>query len=345
MKVGKIPYNARLVVLSLFLLALWFGGGFVVPGRGEDRLWNRVRDGQGALWKAQLAAGVPLSKEEDRLETGFIGVEWSGITTTLGELEAKRTSCNPLWALQCLDWFDELGLKAGDRIAVYSSASFPGLLFSVLAAAESRDLDILLAVSLGASTWGANRVEFPWPAMYEVLKDGGFLKTSPAFYTFGGGGERGGGMPPEALSLLRALSAKEGTPLVIPRDLRDAVRYKMDALRDFRPKLLVSVGGSNANLGDSERAVEIPSGLLMPGRAAASRAGDGVIAEALRADIPVLHLLGMRKLAHESGIPWDAGAFSKVRVKLHPLAAAAGLLVFAGVLIFHRRWEWAADGE
>ena len=341
----KISYNARLVLLALFLAALWFGGGFVVPGRGEDRLWKRVRDGQGALWRVQLSAGVPLSKTEDRLETGFIGVEWSEITTTLGELEAKRTSCNPLWALQCLDWFDELGLEPGDRIAIYSSASFPGLLFSVLAAAENRELDILLAVSLGASTWGANRVEFPWPAMYGMLRDGGFLKTAPAFYTLGGGGERGGGMPPEATALLRDFAVKEGTPLVVPRDLRDAVRYKMDALREFKPKLLIGIGGSNANLGDSERAAEVPNGLLLPDKADADALGDGVIAEAVRADIPVLNLLGMRKLAHESGIPWDAGAFSKVRVKLHPLAALAGLIAFAGFLIFHRRWEWADDGE
>ncbi len=345
MKKIKIPYNTKLVLLSLFLLALWFGGGFVVPGRGEDRLWKRVRDGQGALWRAQTAAGVPLSKAEDRLETGFIGIEWSEITTTLGEPEAKRTSCNPLWALQCLDWFDELGLEAGDRIAIYSSASFPGLLFSVLAAAESRDLDILLAVSLGASTWGANLPEFPWPAMYETLRGGGFLKTAPAFYTLGGGGERGGGMSSEATALFRGFATRGGTPLVVPRDLRDAVRYKMAALRKFEPKLLVGIGGSNANLGDSELAAEIPNGLLLPGRADAGALGDGVIAEALRADIPVLNLLGMRKLAHESGIPWDAGAFSKVRVKLHPLTALAGLAAFAGVLILHRRWEWADDGE
>ncbi|GHS98999.1 poly-gamma-glutamate system protein [Synergistales bacterium] len=339
----KTPYNARLVLLAAFLAALWFGGGFKALKREELRLWNLVRAGQNALWERQISVGVPLSAEDDRLKTGFIGLDWSPLTTTLGSLDAKRASCNPLWAVQCLRWFDDLGIKRGDRIAIYSSASFPGLLFSALAAAESRGLDVLLVVSLGSSTWGANRTEFPWPKMHRTLSGGGFVRTRPKFYTLGGGGERGGGIAPEAIDALSEMSRKDGVPLVVPRDIRDAVRIKSEALLEFAPKLMINIGGSSANLGNSESAADIPPGLLRPDRKDKISVGDGVIARALGSGIPVLHLLNMRRLSLENGIPYDASRFSPMAARTTPMTAIAALVAFAVVLFTHRRWEFSTQ--
>jgi poly-gamma-glutamate system protein len=329
------------LLLSVFLVFLRFGVGFGTVSAEEERLWNRVRSGQRALWETQASFGVSLSRADDGLETGFIGTEWSDLSTTLGEIGAKRTSCDPLWALRCLDWFDDLGIKRGERVAIYSSASFPGLLFSVLAAAEERELDILLVVSLGSSSWGANRVEFPWPMMYKTLADGGFIGTRPAFCTPGGAGERGDGIAPELMERLRVLSMENGVPFVVPRDLADAVRFKFDALLRFGPRLLINIGGSNANLG--RIAADIPPGLLRPDDADKIPIGDGVIAKALHSGIPVLHLLNMRRLALENDIPWDTAAFSPARSKSGPLAALVGLTAFAAAMIFHKRWEWKSD--
>lgn len=341
----RFPYNARLALLAAVLCLLWFGGGFRLLNREETRAWDTVRNGQRTLWAAQSAAGVPLAPEEDKLRTGFIGAEWSALTTTLGEIGAKRTSCNPLWAARYLAWFDELGLREGDRIVVYSSSSFPAFLFSALAAAETRGLEVMLAVSLGSSTWGANRVEFPWPAMARVLRESGYMRTPTVFYTPGGTGETGRDFPEETMTLLRGLAASEGVPLWIPADLRDAVRGKTERMLAFKPKLFVSIGGSNANMGDSELGVEIPNGLLLPGKADPSRLGDGVIAEALREGIPVLHMLNVRKLALDGGIPWDAGVFVKAWTGAGPLVAALGLAIFFAVLLTYRRWRWEDDGR
>jgi poly-gamma-glutamate system protein len=339
--VRGVPYNARLVALSIIMALIWFGGGFRLPA-ADGEIWNLVRSGQRALWERQISEGIPLSVADDRLRTGFIGVEWSALSTTLGDLEAKRASCDPLWAIRCLEWFDELGLSAGDRIAVYSSASFPGLLFSVLAAAESRELEVLLVVSLGASSWGANRAEFPWPAMYRTLSEEGFIGTKPAFFTPGGDNERGDGIPQEGMDALRRESIETGVPLIVPNDLDDAIRIKSDALLDFAPRLMINIGGSNANLGRSKTGADIPPGLLMPEDADSFPTGDGVISIALRSGIPVLHMLNLRRLALENGIPWDAAAFTGTRAKISPLAAAAGLAVFGAVLASHRRWGWRA---
>ena len=339
---SKLPYNIRLLLLAVFMLLLWLACALSARPE-EERLWNVVRSGQTALWEKQLEMGISLSEKDDKLKTGFIGVEWSSLTTTLGSAEAKRTSANPLWTARFLDWFDELGLKKGDKIAIFSSASFPAMLFSAIAAAEDRGLEILLSVSLGASTWGANREEFPWPLMEMTLSNGGFIKTRSAFYTPGGGAEIGGGYEPEVMRLLGRLSEEVKIPLIITRSLDEAIRYKSRRLAEFEPKLFVSIGGSNANLGASPDAAEIPNGLLLPHDVAFFSIGDGVIAEALRRGVPVLNILNIRKLALEAGIPWDTGLFIRIRHKLRPWAAFTGLTAFFAVLFTHKRWAWETE--
>lgn len=335
----RFPYNTRLVLLALFLFLLWLVSGFrMLPE--EERVWHTVRNGQKALWDKQIQMGLPLSVEEDRLRTGLIGVEWSHLTTTLGSLEAKRTSCNPLWAAQFLNWFDRLGLKPGDRVVIYSSSSFPGLLFSAIAAAESRELEILLAVSLGSSTWGANRPEFTWIQMSGALLEGGYIKTRPAFYTAGGAAESGLDLPPEILRRLREMSDEDGTRLIIPGTIKNAVSYKSQEMLAFEPKLFISIGGSHANLGDSAEASDIPNGLLLPEAAVSYPIGDGVIASALSSGVPVLNLLNIKKLAIESGIQWDPGIFVKMRFGFNLYLTLLGLLAFSFVLYTHKRWDW-----
>lgn len=333
-------YNFRLVLLSIFLALLWFAGG-VLTGE-QRRVWDTVRNAQRALWAMQAEARVPLSPETDRLRTGFIGVEWSPLTTTLGDLSAKRTSCDPLWAVQYLRWFDDLGLKKGDRVVLYTSSSFPSFALSALAAAEERGLEILLSVSLGSSMWGANRMEFPWPKMARGLREGGFVRTSAAFYTPGGEEDGGGNFSGETMGFLKRLAAEENVPFVVPENLGEAVRFKTERLLDWKPKLFINVGGGEASLGDS--GIVIPSGLLLPGDARSGalevEAAGGVIAEALQAGIPVLHMLGVKKLAEENGIPWDAESFVKIKPASRPSWSVAGLALFFTVLCTHKRWFW-----
>jgi len=337
----RFPYNAVLFILAIVMLLAYFAAG--LRARPEEYgVWDTIRDGQRAIWTAQENSGVGLSREADRLKTGFIGVEWSPLTTTLGSLEAKRTSANPLWALRFIDWFDELGMRKGDRVVIYSSASFPAALFSAIAAAEARGLEIMLSVSLGSSTWGANREEFPWPLMEKTLREGGFIKARASFYTPGGARETGREFTRETLALLERLSEESGIPLVMTETLDEMIRYKSLRLTEFGPKLLISIGGSNANLGDSPDAAEIPNGLLLPKKTESFVTGGGVIAEALRAGIPVVNMLGFRKLALEAGIPWDAGVFARRGHRPGLFASLFGLAVFCAVMVKYKRWTWGA---
>ena len=337
-------YNRRLLFLALALSALWFAGGAAVFFDSEARdVWSRVREGQGFLWQEQLKRGVPLSEDDDKLKTGFIGAEWSPLTTTLGDIRAKRTACDPMWAVQFLHWFDTVGLKEGDRVVIYSSASFPGLLYSALVAAETRGLNVMLGVSLGASTWGANRAEFPWPLMASSLRSGGYIKTRTAFYTLGGVGEMGQDMPEQARALFRELAEKEGVPVLEARNIGEMIRQKTDIMLKAKPALFISIGGSNANMGESDAVLGLPPGLLLPGKVDITQAGDGVIGGAVRSNIPALHLLNISGLASECGIPYDPDDFADISLGsglAFRFFSLIGITLFALVLFTHRRWEW-----
>ncbi len=216
-----------------------------------------------------------------------------------------------------------------------ASSSFPGLLYAVLAAAEERGLEVALGVSLGASTWGANRPELPWPLLAAVLRGGGFLRTRPLLYTLGGDNENGGGMADEARALLTAAAVEDGLAPLPNKTLEEAIAAKMHLVRDAR--LVVSVGGSEGNLGESPDVLRLPPGLLLP----RSGGGNGVIGLALEKGYPVLHLLNLRTLADACGIAWDVRR--PVFSGRGNLAAALGLGLFLLFMATHKRWGWEEE--
>ncbi|MDR2527985.1 MAG: poly-gamma-glutamate system protein [Synergistaceae bacterium] len=327
--------SPRLIFLTVCLLVLFRVRASSPLNAEESRLYARVRAAQDALW-AEMEERGEADAQSDPDKTGFIGVEWSVTTTTLGSPESKRNACDPLWAAQCLRWFEELGLKTGDRIVVLSSGSFPGMLYSVLAAAESRGLQIDLVVSLGSSTWGANRPAAPWPVMEGILRRFLFLSTRPVFYTLGGGGENGGGMPEEGVAALVRAARASGVKLFRSSSLWDIVQRKIELIT-VEVRLVVNIGGALSNLGRDESVISLRNGLLFPKDAV----GDGIIALALKRGVPVLHLLNLRSLAERLGIDFETRRpFFKKRPIAFPLT---GVLLFVLVLATHQRWTWERE--
>ncbi len=326
----------RLSLLTAALALLWGFQAATGLSPAEKDLWRTVRSAQDHLYEWRFPSGG--DNAADPWKTGLIGVEWSPTTTTLGELSAKRTACDPLWAVQIGRWFDEAGLKPGDRVAILASSSFPGLVLSSIAAAEARSLESLLVVSLGASTWGANSPDHPWPVIERELRQGGFVRAKAAFYTLGGDGEAGGSLSPEGRALLEAAARSSGVPLRVPDGLQEAIATKREALQAFGPKMLVSIGGSHANLGDDKTVLDLPPGLVVP--APGMRAGDGVLGHWLGSGRPALHLLAIEKLALKEKIPVDSPPRPWFASSSRAWAAGAGLALFFGVLCTHRRWAW-----
>jgi poly-gamma-glutamate system protein len=62
-------------------------------------------------YKGEL--NIPLSAE-DNYHSGMIGDRYTVITTTLGNLQSKKTSVNPNFAAVIIDMFKEAGIKPGD---------------------------------------------------------------------------------------------------------------------------------------------------------------------------------------------------------------------------------------
>ena len=312
--------------------------------REESRALSRVRAMHASLWEwvnsrevreraerlnkqSALEAFSPPPVQVDPLRSGLIGVEWSAITTTLGPLEVKQAAADPLWTVHMLRWFDQVGLARGDPVTVYASGSFPGFLVSLLAAAEERGLHVDLAVSLGSSTWGANRMEAPWPLLEHRLRQRGLLRTRALYYTPGGRGETGLNYSKETMDFLEEAARTAGVPLLRLQSLDEVVTMKANEIKVSRPKLVVFIGGSASVTGRTETL--LPPGLILTG--GEGEAVGGVARAALESGIPVLHLLNVRELSRQVGFRAPSRSW---------LWALPSLALFFFVLATHRRWSW-----
>ena len=339
----SIVTKTRLLLLAIGMAGLWYLAAPAVLTTEERMLWEKVRAAQQHLSQWREHNGTATSRESDPFNCGLIGVEWSGITTTLGDLTSKRTSCNPAWAVQFSRWFQELGLKPGDHIAIYSSGSFPALLLNTLAAAEVMQLKPLLIVSLGSSTWGANHPDIPWPVLAAELRRSGFIRHRADYYTLGGDGELGHGFSPEGEALLRTAAKDTGVELLTAGNLEEMIAVKSDLLERHQARLFVSIGGSHANLGDALEVLRMQPGLVPS--ADVELAGNGVIGTAMRKNIPVIHMLNIRSLSSMVGIPFDSQARQMAPARVSKWWSVAGVILFFAVVLRHRRWRLESSEE
>lgn len=323
--------------MAAVMAVLWYLATPSVLSPDENLLWEKVRAAQLHLLQWRQDNGNASALEDDPWRCGLIGLEWSGLTTTLGELASKRTGCNPAWAVQFSRWFHELELKPGDHIAIYSSGSFPGLLLNALAAAEAMQLEPLLIVSLGASTWGANHPDAPWPVLAAELRRNGYVSKRADYYTLGGGAELGHGLAAEAEALLRTAAKNAGVELLPAASLQEMVAVKSELLDRHQPRVFINIGGSQANLGDAEDVLRLPAGLLSGDET--GTAGNGVIGHALRHDIPVIHMLNVKSISNQVGIPYDTQPRKKAPSRVSIGWSAFTLALFFTVLVTHRRWR------
>lgn len=327
----------KLLLLAIGLAGLWYLAASAVLTQDEQRLWERVEAAQLHLSQWRNDPGEAVDPAVDPWACGLIGMEWSSISTTLGDLASKRTACNPSWSISFSRWFTELGLEPGDPIAIYSSGSFPGFLLNVLVAAEAMELKPLLIVSLGSSSWGANDPAAPWPVLSRELRAKGFIHTRADYYTLGAGAELGQGLSPEGEALLRSAAQQAGVGLLTAPGLAEMIFRKTDLMLNHRARLLISIGGSQANLGDALEVLKLQPGLIRPGDT--NDAGNGVIAMALQAGIPVIHMLNIKALSEFSGIPYDSRPRKVAPVKVNIGLSLGGIIVFFLVLWRHKRWR------
>ena len=284
--------------------------------------------------------GIPINGREDVNLTGLIGVELSPLTTSLGNLEAKRTTANPNFAGLIVSLLNEAGVKKGDTIAMGASSSFPALIIASLCAAKTMGLSTILICSLGASQWGANNPDFHWLDMHRCLLQAGIIDVSPVALSLGGDGDEGKDMSPEGRSLLLEAARKTQVPFLNESDLEKNVGERLRLFgvdrSNSKIKAFVNIGGGYANMGTDSEILHVNPGIAVFRRLPPPQKR-GVIFEMAARRIPVIHLLYIKGICDRYGLPWDPRPLPRPgEGSIYARKAVAGVLFFsiAGVYFF-----------
>lgn len=303
-----------LVLIGLALLAgvLQFGlEATRAPKRQRDyeakmEASTRAHEAFTALRRHQNMEGAIVDLVNDPAGTGLIGPEFSPITNSRGDLEAKLTSLNPNFAAVLVQQFRQAGLRPGDPVAVGITGSFPGLNICLFAALEALELAPTVITSVGASMWGANDPAFTWLDMEKYLVAERILHVETDVATLGGGDDMGRGLSPAGRRLLRESIERNGVPLLDSEHIEDAITRRMgyyeESVRGRPFKAFVNVGGGVANLGSSRGRFLVPAGLNMS-LEAENWPRKGAIALMADRGVPVIHYLEIAKLARDFGLP------------------------------------------
>ncbi len=350
-KYGRTTLILFLVSLVFFLLIRFF------PLRQGEAVQRQMLQAAGfmeealaAVRKCQLEKGIIPDRSSDPNQTGLIGLEHSPLTTSIGNLEAKRTTTNPNFAALVVLLLKEAGTRPGDRIAVGASSSFPALIIAVQAAAKALDLEPRIICSLGASQWGANRPDFHWLDIQGCLLNSGVFSFQPAALSLGGERDTGEDMSPEGRAFLLKETEASGIPFIREPDLRRNVEARMQLFEKNAggKKIIafINIGGSWANMGLDSSVLELKPGLARI-RQLPQRKKRGVIFEMAERSVPVVHLLYIKGLVERYGLSWDPvplpepgkGRVYQLAREKQPgfLFFTAGYFLLAGLLLVFRK--------
>lgn len=264
------------------------------------------------LKEALLAENIAIETDLDPNGTGLIGPEFTALTTTLGTLEAKRTSLDPNFAALMVLYFHEAGLSEGDLIAIGASGSFPGLTIATLCAAHVMGLEALTIASFGSSMYGATRPEFTTPKMQRILADASLIPWSLVAVSPGSDFDHGENpLFDDSRALIARLAREAGVEFIDfdEPDLEASIARRLELLEEKAGekeiKCFVNIGGASPNSGVTSYTLDFPQGLVMEPPRIPAGADRGLIYEFASRGVPVINLLNIRLLADENGLPWD----------------------------------------
>lgn len=304
-----------------------------------------------AVKEYKLEAGLSLTPY-DTHATGMIGDEYTPITTSLGSEEAKRTTANPDMAALVVQMLTEAGVCPGDTIGAGFSGSFPTLNLAVLAACEVMQVKVIYIASMGASTFGANQPEFTFPDMVCRLYLDGRLQTPPALITPGGDYDCGGEMfEEEKQAALARITAYGVADLMQQRDFAANLKAREELYEAEGPiTCFVGVGGNITTIGMEEDTMK--AGVLPPYTVTQVRSDDGLLQYYNACGLPVLHLLNIKQLAAQYGLPFDPEVIAPpgqsalyYRTAYPRWAALAGIAGACAILFFAYKRRPQIDSE
>ena len=304
-----------LAVLSLvWFIAFKFNPGAWLkfrPAAYQDEMLRAAENMNRAiqdLGNCRSEKGLVFDGIADPNSTGLIGLETSLLTTSLGDLQAKRTTTNPAFAALLVHLLKKAGLESGDCLAVGASGSFPALAIAALAAAEAMGVRPILICSLGASQWGANDPEFNWLHIQDCLLNSGFMKEKPAALSLGGEEDMGLDFDPGLRNDLLRRIGETGIVLIeesgLERNVRERILLYESNAAGSEIKAFINIGGNWANLGTDSEILRLKPGLASV-RQYPEAGRRGMVFEMAGRGIPVIHLLNIRGICERYGLSWD----------------------------------------
>jgi poly-gamma-glutamate system protein len=360
---GKLPLRA-LAILTFASIAviLFLEADRSISGDPRQSEKTAARDLMKTAMQTIKAErgrlGIPNDPMTDPGDTGLIGAVYNDLTTTTGSLASKSTSTNPEFAAVVVDMLAEAGVHPGDSVAVSFSGSFPALNIAVLSAAHVMKIKPVVISSIGASMYGANFPNLTWLDMERVLFEKGLLPYRSIGASLGGIVDTKGGLDGTGIDAGFRAIRRNGVPFleegggnILRADIHRRMELYDRELGGRKPAAFINVGGPLTSLGNVRGIDRMPTGLLK--KVPVLRDTDrGILFLMGERGVPVLHLLKIRRIAAQYGIPFNpvltqAGFFpdTPTRGRYSKPLTFAGLAPLLVMLVFMRQTAGRGRGH
>ncbi len=273
---------------------------------------NLMKESMVELKNVRMEAGVFIDDENDPNETGLVGSPFSLITTDEGDLDAKLTTLDPNFSAGMVELMLRANLQKGDTVAILLTGSMPGANIAVLTAANAMGLIPMVITSVGASQWGANHADFTWLDMESILFNKGLINSRSVAASVGGRNDMGRLLSPAGREIIISNIEKYNIPLIRKNRLADNIDERMKLFESFNKitnySAMINVGGGVASLGTSFNSKLLPAGIINRSDVVniSIRDGgiEGVLAKFAKKNVPVLHVLNIKSLTEQLGMPF-----------------------------------------
>jgi len=307
-----------------------------------------MKDCLAVIKEERLKRNLPIDLELDPNQTGIIGEEYTRLTTTLGNLSAKRTSTNPAFAALLVKYFKEANLKKGDVVAIGASGSFPGLILATLSAVKALELEPLLIYSIGSSEYGANIPEFTFVQMLDSVNKKNILSYNLLAISMGGYLDQAEGMfYPDSKQTIQQIADASGVYFIDIENIEKNIKKRMTLYAKEAKgepiKAFINIGGATPNYGNTPASITYPNGLVIKTPKIPEHPERGLIFEYQNLGIPIIHLLNIRDLAVKNGLPIDpaplpevgeGGVYSRITYNKYII------ILFVVIEILYLFWAW-----
>ncbi len=270
----------------------------------SSKLMERSMD---LLKNEVLTLGYNIDRMNDPNETGLMGSSVSTITTSRGSLSERLVTLNPNYSAVMVDLLKRSNLKEGDYVAVGITGANPGANLALFSAMEILKLKPIIVVSVGSSTYGANRELFTWVDMENALNNNHLISFKSQFATLGGTNDIGRGLPPEGRDNLNRAIIRNNVQLLSGQNMEENIKLRLNAYETQLPSgkkysAFINIGAGVGNVGSVVNAKIIPTGINHK-LADKEFKEPGIAMLFAKKNIPVIHIYNVMKLAKEYKLP------------------------------------------